>query len=160
MVWLNRTEKKEQTHNLNLSPWAACVVACWSLVSIICTVMQLCSTSYLNHGITAPCSLKERNKLEPVNKGVESDIKSNNIKSVVQEINIGTRILLKHCCYLDLHDKHRQMVWLIELLLRVTTSTAHPVSIRLLQNLTPASLWKVAWPSLTLPATWTVIYPT
>lgn len=54
--------------------WAACVVACRSAISKICTLMQACSTSYLNDGITCPCSLNEWDKLEAVNKGVVNDV--------------------------------------------------------------------------------------
>ncbi len=56
---------------------------------------------------------------------------SNNMKSVVQEINAGTRILLKHCCYSDIKEKHRKMLQLIELPPRATTSlsSARPVSV-------------------------------
>lgn len=146
-VWLNQNGEE----HTKIRFWAACVVACRSAISKICTLMQARSTSYLNDGITSPCSLKEWDKLEAAIKGVVNDvIKLQN--SVFHEINIGTRILLKCSCASVSHDKHRKMVHLTELLLRARTSLnrAHPESIRLPQNVYPVSSSNVIGLSYTI----------
>ncbi len=138
-VWFNQTEKKEQTYDLESSPWAACVVACWSSVSIICTVMQLCSLSSLNSGVTSPSSLKEWNKLEPINKGGD-DAASNYIKSAFRRSMLGPELFLSTVAIQ---------------IFRKNTNHASPVS----WTLTAVSLWRVTRPRNTVPASWIEVYP-
>lgn len=61
----------EARTNLQIKLVTMSSLCCSMLGSLICTVMQLCSTSYLNDGITSHCRLTRQNKLEPVNKGVD-----------------------------------------------------------------------------------------
>lgn len=73
-VWGVALPNGEERTNLRIKLVIMSSLCCSMLGSLICTVMQLCSTSYLNDGVTSHCRLTRQNKLEPVNKGVDKGI--------------------------------------------------------------------------------------